>query len=343
MQHLSEGQHIQTPLSQNQVNCQIKSIVETLKNQVKIRPLKIRKPEPAFQSYLTQLAEADSNCHSNNQTPIPQLQESQNTLTKAEDELFFTKINSAQTPSRMMNRQKIKREIRHNRTMVKKKFDKTYKQLSLQLNNLEMSSMDDGAQSVQLQQMGSTRLANDSSPQPLDLSRHSSELGRVARNANKPYSAKLTLNHASTRASSKFAWQGLNQTTMNMMQLSNKSLSEMNSLQGERKSRIATSQSALSNSNYCLRQMKIKNDVIQRVLKNKLNAESADISTVDIDVKNKSMVLASSKPTPSKIVRDASGNELIAKEVGNNVSSPSMRAYKTNAWQLGISSQHSIM
>ena len=94
-----------------------------------------------------------------------------------------------------MNRKKIKQEIRHNRSLVKRKFDKTYKQLSLQLNNIEMSSMDDGTQSVQYQQLGSTRLANESSPQALDLSRHNSELGKATtKKYNKPYSAKLTLN-----------------------------------------------------------------------------------------------------------------------------------------------------
>jgi len=48
----------------------------------------------------------------------------------------------------------------------------------------------------------------------------------------------------------------------------------------------------------------MKNYVINRMMGNgsMLNqAHSADISELDIDVRNKSMVLASSKPTPLKI------------------------------------------
>lgn len=53
--------------------------------------------------------------------------------------------------------------------------------------------------------------------------------------------------------------------------------------------------------------MKIKNDVIKRILAStQINADSADISELDIDVKNKSMILASSKPTPLKILREQS-------------------------------------
>ena len=33
--------------------------------------------------------------------------------------------------------------------MIRRKFDQTYKQLSLQLNNIDMTSVDDGTQSVQ--------------------------------------------------------------------------------------------------------------------------------------------------------------------------------------------------
>lgn len=88
------------------------------------------------------------------------------------------------------------------------------------------------------------------------------------------------------------------------MQLSNKSLSEMNS---QDQKRTTNSQSALTASHFAARQMKIKNDVIQRLLAStKINADSADISELDIDVKNKSMILASSKPTPLKILREQS-------------------------------------
>lgn len=73
-----------------------------------------------------------------------------------------------------------------------------------------MTHMEDGVQSAKLQQIASNRLVNDSSPQANDISRHGSELGKVGKNPTKPYSAKLTLNQQSTRASSRFAWQGLN-------------------------------------------------------------------------------------------------------------------------------------
>lgn len=49
-----------------------------------------------------------------------------------------------------MNRKKIKQEIRHNRSVIKRKFDKTYKQLSLQLDNIAMTHIDDGVQSAKL-------------------------------------------------------------------------------------------------------------------------------------------------------------------------------------------------
>ena len=69
--------------------------------------------------------------------------------------------------------------------------------------------------------------------------------------------------------------------------------------------RTTNSQSALSASHFAMRQMRIKNDVIQHLLEStKINADSADISELNIDVKNKSMVLASSKPTPLKILKE---------------------------------------
>ena len=62
----------------------------------------------------------------------------------APDEPLFTKVDtSLLSSSRFMNRQKIKTEIKQNRTMIRRKFDKTYKQLSLQLSNINVSSIED--------------------------------------------------------------------------------------------------------------------------------------------------------------------------------------------------------
>ena len=90
--------------------------------------MKVKKQELAFQSYLTQLAEKESHPVTTNATPLPQ---SQDSVQEAEDDTIFTKVSSSLTPSRFMNRKKIKQEIRHNKSVIKRKFDKTYKQLSL--------------------------------------------------------------------------------------------------------------------------------------------------------------------------------------------------------------------
>lgn len=59
--------------------------------------------------------------------------------------------------------------------------------------------------------------------------------------------------------------------------------------------------------------------------------QSDEITEADMrELANKRMVLASSKPKPMKLSSDLHGGSgLIAKEYGNIVSSPSMRAYKT--------------
>lgn len=71
-------------------------------------------------------------------------EEDNKAFVTAPDEPLFAKVDtSLLSSSRFMNRQKIKTEIKQNRTMIRRKFDKTYKQLSLQLSNINVSSIED--------------------------------------------------------------------------------------------------------------------------------------------------------------------------------------------------------
>ena len=113
----------------------------------------------------------------------------------------------------------------------------------------------------------------------------------------------------------------------------------------------STNKAALTKTNILQGSNKsINSDLIGRMLVNrKMNASAfMQDSVEEIEkaamqrMRRKKMVLATSKPSPIKASHDDSTG-LVAKERGNIVQSPSMIAYRTQAWGGGASSQHSIV
>jgi len=61
--------------------------------------------------------------------------------TSADTAPLFTKVHTVMTPQRMMNRKQLKSEIKQSKSVIRRKFDKTYKYLSLQLD-LDLTSFE---------------------------------------------------------------------------------------------------------------------------------------------------------------------------------------------------------
>lgn len=126
------------------------------------------------------------------------------------------------TPSRFVTRKKIKSDIKNNKSVIRRKFDKTYKYLSLQLD-LDLTSFENT--SVQTTNRQQTK--NDSALLPNKdsfLDYH-------------PNSAKSHVNPPRIRNSVNYMWSA----QMKIMQDSREALSEMNSFD-----RNTASQTALS-------------------------------------------------------------------------------------------------
>ena len=112
---------------------------------------------------------------------------------------------------------------------------------------------------------------------------------------------------------------------MKIMQDSRDALSEKNSFD-----RNTASQTALSASSFAMRQYRLKNDYLSRIMAHqntKTFLKPCDISDLDINVPNDGVVLASSKPASINTSKD----RILTADLGR-VSSPSMKAYRTQVW-----------
>ena len=172
-----------------------------------------------------------------------------------------------------------------NRSSVRRKFDKTYKFLSLQLD-LDLTSFEKGTS------------VNTSRAMPSTSADH-----ETAANTSFPTNGGPKL--ASVRQSMK----GWPQRPMNILQNSATSLSELNT----------ASQTAISNGSYA-RQLRLKNDYVSRMLINQnphAYLQPDAISEADINAKDTSVVLALSKLPAGKNAKGSRFSSPMAKAYKN--------------------------